>query len=59
MEKKDSSLIIKNSGDATHIAKEEHISLVAELDSNYVGHFTPTVEMQKTVLRDSRILSLS
>ena len=55
MEKKDSSLIIKNSGDATHVVKKEHIFLVAELDSNDVGHFTPTVEKLKTVLRDSRI----
>ena len=42
----------------THVVKEEHIILVAELDSNYVGHFTPTMEKLKTILRDSRILSL-
>ena len=39
--KKDSTITLQKSGVETHFVREEHIFLVAEPGSNYVGHFTP------------------
>ena len=39
--KRDSTLTPQKSGVGTHFVREEHITLVAEPGSNYVGHFTP------------------
>ena len=47
--KKDSTLTPQKSGVGTHFVREEHITLVAEPGSNYVGHFTPNCGKAKDI----------